>query len=512
MREAAARADFEMESDPIGRFDCDLLVVGLGPAGDVLAALAKLHGLSVIAIDREPAIYPLPRAAVFDHEIMRIFQMIGMSGRIAPLCRAPDRYQFVTAAGEVLLDFPLSPRGPFGWAEFYALHQPAVEQALRDRLCELGVDMRLGCRFLGLTEDALGVTVSVGNAGCEDTGVIRARYVAGCDGAASAVREAVGIDLYDYAFDEPWLVLDTTIDQPGDLPRVCQQICDPRRPVTHMAMSGARFRWEFMLKPGESAEDFLDDRRIRALVAPWGCADRMTIERKAVYRFHGLVAARWRAGRVFLAGDAAHQMPPFAGQGMCSGIRDAANLAWKLAAVLNGAGDGVLDSYQTEREPHARAIIETAIAMGRVVCLLDPDAAAARDAAMLERKRSGAQDVSMRYPDLHGGLLGDTKYAGALFPQPVAGEARLDDLLGLAPALIGRRLPDCPLPVRRLDLNDPALAPFAAALAAWLGEAAAPAVLVRPDRHIFAIGEPGALLAQWAEALSAQAVHLPAPA
>jgi len=488
-------------------FECDLLVVGLGPVGDALAALATVHGLIVIAIDKSPTLFPLPRAAVFDHEVMRIFQMIGVAERIEPLCRVPDRYQFLTSSKQVLLDFPVVPVGPFGWAETYALHQPAVEQVLRDRLGELKVQVELGIVFERLSQDSSGVTVDVLDGG--KSRQIRARYVVGCDGSWSPVREALGIALDDYNFDEPWLVLDTIIEEPGDLPIVCNQICDPQRPVTHMAMSGKRFRWEFMLKPGETAEEMLEDARIRELVAPWNCADRMEIERKAVYRFHALVAEKWRVGRVLLAGDAAHQMPPFAGQGMCSGIRDAANLAWKIAAVVRGeAADAILDSYQEEREPHVRAIIATAIAMGEIVCMLDPSAAAGRDREMLARKASGAQDVSVAYPDLVGGLLTDTSLAGSLFPQPVADDGeRLDAVLGLGPVLITRSAivePHANLQTFTLDSLE--VRKFSEPLRAWLAAIGAEAVIIRPDRHVFGTGDANTLSQTWREMLSGELV------
>jgi 3-(3-hydroxy-phenyl)propionate hydroxylase len=488
-------------------FDCDLLVVGLGPVGDVLAALATVHGLKVIAIEKSPVLFPLPRAAVFDHEIMRIFQMIGVAERIEPLCRVPDRYQFLTASSEVLLDFPIAPIGPFGWAETYALHQPAVEQVLRDRLDELGVRLELGVSFEGLSQDSTGVTVDVTDQA--GTRSIRARYAVGCDGSWSPVREALNITLDDYNFDEPWLVLDTIIEEPGDLPIVCQQICDPRRPVTHMAMSGKRFRWEFMLKPDESPEEILKEERIRELIAPWNCADRIEIERKAVYRFHALVAEKWRHGRVFLAGDAAHQMPPFAGQGMCSGIRDAANLAWKITSVVRGeSGEVILNSYQEEREPHVRAIISTAIAMGQVVCILDENAAAARNQEMLSRKATGAQDVSVSYPDLVGGYFAKSPFAGALFPQPVASDGtRLDAVLGLSPVLISRSaIPKPSSPLRAFKLDAPEIGNFSEFLGAWLEAAGTEAVLIRPDRHIFGAGDAEHLTNLWVEMTSRELV------
>ena len=203
-----------------GNHDYDLLVVGLGPVGDALTALASLRGLSVLAIDKSPTPFPLPRAAVFDHEIMRIFQEIGVADRILPLCRVPDRYQFRTASGDLLLDFPVKPLGAFGWAETYALHQPAVEAVLRERLAELGATVELGTSFEELEQDSDGITATLLRDGERRT--FRSRYLVGCDGSWSLVRESLGIKLDDYRFDEPWLVLDTIFDEPGDLPIVCQ--------------------------------------------------------------------------------------------------------------------------------------------------------------------------------------------------------------------------------------------------------------------------------------------------
>ena len=482
-------------------FDCDLLVVGLGPVGDVLAALARLHGLTVIAIDREPDQHHLPRAAVFDDEVMRIFQMTGVADRLLPFCRVPDNYQFLSAQREVLLNFPITAAGSLGWAKTYAMHQPAIERVLRQRLVEVGVQTRLGVTFEGLTQDEQAVLITVRDRSGLDA--IRARYVVGCDGASSSVREASGITLIDYGFDERWLVLDTIIDGSDPLPLVAQQICDPDRPVTHFGMSGNRYRWEFMLKPEETPERILSDDVIRSLLAPWKCVDRLEIERKAVYHFHALIAQQWQRGRVLLAGDAAHQMPPFAGQGMCSGIRDAANLVWKLAAVIRGAPEKLLDSYEAERSPHVRTIIETSIAMGKIVCMIDRDAAAARDREMLARRVAGEQQVSLEYPPLHGGLLRDDPASGTLLPQPLAAE-RLDTLLGCNAALIGRDLPTCDTPgLVMLDLDEPSLASFAPALDIWLETLGTSAALARPDRHIFGTGDPVSLLSDWSRTVDA---------
>ncbi|MFI4935062.1 MAG: bifunctional 3-(3-hydroxy-phenyl)propionate/3-hydroxycinnamic acid hydroxylase [Caulobacterales bacterium] len=491
-------------------FDCDVLVVGLGPVGAALSALLIDRGLKVIAIDKDSLVYPLPRAAHFDHEIMRLFQQLGVADEVARHARAAPAYEFRNAAGEVLMHFDLDAAGsPSGWPTSFMFHQPGMENALRARLAASPLaDVRLERAFSGLTQDADGVLATIdGPAGAE---TLRTRYLVGCDGAWSPVREALGVTLDDYQFDEPWLVLDVLVGEAKNLPDLNLQICDPARPTTCVLMGPGRHRWEFMLLPGETAEQVTDEAFIRKLLQPWNCADDVVIERKAVYRFHGLVAKTWRAGRVLIAGDAAHQTPPFAGQGMCSGLRDAANLAWKLAAVIGGhAAEALLDTYQPEREPHTRALIERAIHMGRVVCTADKAAAAARDASMLAQRRAGKQAPLPEPPDFTAGfLLAGSPGAGEVFPQPWATAAgvtlRMDDVLGDGPWLISRSRYEpaqSTPPTLALALDDGRLRPFRAAIAAWLDKRGAEAVMVRPDRYVFGTGRPADLVRSYVEHL-----------
>jgi 3-(3-hydroxy-phenyl)propionate hydroxylase len=478
---------------------CDVLVIGLGPIGDVLTGLLKTQGLSVIAIDREPDIYPLPRAAVFDEEVMRIFQMIGASEAIAPLCRVPDGYQFLSAKGEVLLGFSMRPGfGPYGWEASYALHQPGVERALRSRLGELGADLRPSTALTSFVQDDTGVTAEV--EGPQGSYTINAQFIVGCDGAWSPVRETFGTTMFDYGFEEPWLVIDSIIEDGDDLPQIPSQICDPAQPTTFLRMSGPRYRWEFMLKPGDDEATFASDENIAKLLAPWNVAHRIQIERRAIYRFHGLLANDWRKGRALIAGDAAHQMPPFAGQGMCSGIRDAGNLAWKLAAVVRGeASDALLDTYQVEREPHVRGIIETSVEMGKTVCVLDPNIAAARDAAMLADWNAGKRPPMIPYPPLAEGCLMGGEASSELFIQPVIDCERMDYRLGAGPWLIAKTATDTD--IKQFVIGSDALGDFSAPLAAWLDERGAEAVIVRPDRHVFGIGKADDLVQAWREKL-----------
>lgn len=499
-----------------GGFDHDVLVVGMGPVGAATAALLADEGLSVLAIDKDSLVYPLPRAAHFDHEIMRLFQRLGLVEAIGPHIRVAPAYEFRNAAGEILMRFEAGTRSPSGWAPSYMMHQPAVEHALRARLARSAkVEVRLDQAFESLTQDTEGVTAVIRGAdGVART--VRTRALVACDGAHSPVREALGIGLDDLKFDEPWLVIDVRVLDEGRMPDVNLQLCDPARPTTSVLMGPGRHRWEFMLRPGETAEQVLDDDFILELLKPWDCADRVELERKAVYRFHGLVARRWRDGRVLLAGDAAHQTPPFAGQGLCSGLRDAANLAWKLGAMLRGeASSAILDTYQAEREPAARSVIELAIGMGRVVCATDPQVAAERDARMMAQAAAGKRPMP---PAAAGGIaagliLAESPGAGDLFPQPWAEPGlKLDDVLGPGAWLISRG--DIPqaqagaIPMTALGIDDPRLAPFRAEIDGWLAARGAQAVLVRADRYVFGTGDAGDL----AEAFRRSARAEPQPA
>ena len=497
-----------MRSD-VGAFDCDVIVVGLGPVGSVLTALLAERGVRVIALDKDTEPYPLPRAVHFDHKIMRIFQQLGLAEKIARQARELPDYEFRAADGQVLMKLRPSSETPSGWSGGYMFHQPSLERVLRERLATVAAaDVRLGVRLDTVFQDPRSVTARVSTpTGPAD---LRARYLVGCDGASSRVRETVGGGLFDYQFDEPWLVVDVKVGTGCRTPDINIQLCDPARPTTCVLSGPGRHRWEFMLLPGETPESMIDDAVVRRLLAPWDVGP-VEIERKAVYRFHGLVANRWRAGRLMIAGDAAHQTPPFAGQGMCAGIRDAANLAWKLDAVLRGeASDALLDSYQAEREPHVRAAIELAIGMGRVVCTVDRDAAALRDASMLAAQAGGAPALTPARPApfASGCILAGSACAGELFPQPTVGAPsallRLDDRLGDRAILITHApVGELTDGVRLLDIADETLAPFRRSLLAWLDHYKAEAVLVRPDRYVFGVGPPGLLQDSWRRSLKA---------
>jgi 2-polyprenyl-6-methoxyphenol hydroxylase-like FAD-dependent oxidoreductase len=465
----------------------DLAIVGFGPVGATLASLCARRGLSVVVIDKDFDVYPLPRAAHVDHEVMRIWQEIGCADDLFATMRENVGMDFLTADGEVLHRMRSPGIAPSGWPASLFFHQPGVERAVRKTALELGVHVLLGVEVAGLDPrtDAVRLTLA-------DDSVVDAAWVVGCDGARSFVRRALGVGLDDLEFEEPWLVVDTVVygDAP-QLPDRALQICDPARPHTLVPMPAPRFRFEFMLLPGEDATAMQDPAVVRELLGPWVDPDIVEMERSAVYTFHGLIARTWRQGRVLLAGDAAHQMPPFLGQGMCSGLRDAANLAWKLDLVHRGtAPDALLDTYQLEREPHVRTIVELAVGFGRIICTTDAAVAAERDAVMCAAQQAKGEEADAPYtlPGLPAGplVLGD----GRIAPQPACIGTRLDDLVGQRFAVIARDRSlltgeDAAFWARHACFLDAATHPV---LAAALDDFASDVVVIRPDRYVLYAG------------------------
>jgi 3-(3-hydroxy-phenyl)propionate hydroxylase len=477
---------------------CDVLIVGGGPTGVTLAILLAQRGVKVIVAEKEAEIYPLPRAAHLDHEVMRILQHAGVADEVMATSRQVASYDFLNAKGEVLLRFDGSDQtGPGGWPMANMIHQPSVEAALRRQLREFEnakLQSRWELKSFLVNDDSVQALVDTP----QGEQAIDARYIVGADGARSPVRKASHISFEDLGFEEPWLVVDALVDDYSRLPKVNLQICDPERPTTCVLMGEGRHRWEFMIKPGETAEQVSDDAFIKDLLKPWDVEGAVRLERKAVYTFRARIAREWRKGRVLLAGDAAHQTPPFAGQGMCSGLRDASNLAWKLAMVVGGeAPDTLLDTYQSEREPNLRATIEMAIMMGRTVCITDAEAAYARDMQMLEARQAGqSPDGAISYPPISkGAIMPNSPAAGSYFPQIVAEDGdRLDDALGEGFSLI-----------TKTGLSAPDLAPFTSRLESWLEANGADAVLLRPDGYVFGTGDTEGLEAGWKQFASLEA-------
>jgi len=477
--------------------DLDVAIVGYGPVGQALACLLGAAGHRVACFERYEEIYRLPRAVHLDHEVMRLLQRIGVAEELAEEMIALSEYHWFGADGETLM--VLRPQSPSvsGWEPDWLFFQPTLEYALDARAREhAGVTVERGWTAEDLRQDAEGVTLSLRSGQEERT--VRARYAIGADGANSFVRETLGIARGDLGFQEQWLVVDV-VPHDGDaldLPTACQW-CDPGRPTTHVRSGATHRRWEFMLLPGERAEDF-DEARAWSLLAPWFTPRDGELLRHSVYEFRSMVAERMREGRVLIAGDAAHLTPPFLGQGLCAGLRDAANIAWKLDLVLRGlAAEEVLDSVAQERSPQNEWVIAFAVELGKVLCELDREKAAERDRML--RAAGPPPDVGL--PALQGGLLrADDPLAGAL---SVQGRIEIDGRTGLLDDLLGggftllhrdeRSLTaldaDRREVLERLGVRSVSLGSEARDLdgrtSAWLSEHDVAAVLVRPDLYVF---------------------------
>jgi 2-polyprenyl-6-methoxyphenol hydroxylase-like FAD-dependent oxidoreductase len=459
-----------------------------------------------MVLERWEQPYPLPRAVSLAHDVLRVLHSLGLGSRLAgllePWGHEGQETLLENADGEVLAASPVSQDSLSGYPQMSGFSQPDLELVLEDRVHEVAaIDHRRGVSVRSLhTDDDVVHAVAVDRDGTEQT--LSARYVVGCDGANSTVREEVGAPVTDLRFDRDWLVVDVVPHDP--LPKSMRRIgqrLDPARPTTFVPAGPNRRRFEFMIMHGEDAAQLDTDTATWELLRPWGFdPTNSDLTRHARYTFRARWATRWRAGRILLAGDAAHQMPPFLGQGLNSGIRDAANLAWRLALVVNGtAPEALLDDYAAERRDQAAAIVRKSVKIGGVICTTDPELAARRD----EHLRSAIQREFRSDWPLHTGTLRNDPGAGTVGLQA---RAAVDGVVGLLDDLLPHHgrfmlLAAGSDPVEQLD---PALAEGWRALGGvsrhfgpagwgdvdgkygeWFDTLDARVVLIRPDFHVF---------------------------
>jgi 3-(3-hydroxy-phenyl)propionate hydroxylase len=494
----------------------DVVVVGFGPTGAFATALLGQHGFRTLAVDRAREVYDKPRAIAIDHEILRLFDNCGLADAVLPHTAPFPASDHFGVDGQLIRRIDMVPEPwPQAFVPTMVFSQPPMEAALRAHAAALpGVTVELGTSCVGVAQDAARVTLQLR----DDAGTLRevtADHVIASDGASSFVRQALGIGFEDLVFDEPWLVVDLLVgpEALARMPRHAAQHCHPARPITYIVGPGAHRRFEIMLLPGEDPQVMQAPEAVWPLLARWLAPGEATLWRAASYRFHALVAQRWRAGRIFLAGDAAHQQPPFIGQGMCQGLRDAANLAWKLAAHRDGASDSLLDSYGTERAQHVRTLTARIKAIGRQICERDPVAARARDAALLAQG-GGKPPVVTRQeivPPLELGFLARQNHpaVGTLFPQPWVRQGdewvRFDRLTGPGWQIIASPLHPQPPPAW-------CIAPFPSrqgrieerdgVVAAWFLKHKLAAAIVRPDRYVYGVAHDAAELRAMRTALA----------
>ncbi|ACY96318.1 bifunctional 3-(3-hydroxy-phenyl)propionate/3-hydroxycinnamic acid hydroxylase [Thermomonospora curvata] len=485
-----------------------VVVVGAGPTGLTAALLLADYGVPTLVLDRWPTVYPQPRAVHLDDEVVRILARLGLGEEFTAISRPALGLRLVDARLRVLAEFRRSAEtGRHGFPEANMFDQPELEKLLRARMADCPhLTFRGGVEVTAVHQDADGVRIDYTEA--ETAASLRARYVLGCDGANSLVRRAIGATMRDLKFEQRWLVIDVATEAELGHWEGVHQVCDTDRAATYMRVGPTRYRWEFRLLPGESGADFRDPAALRPLLSPWtaGVPDEaLQVLRAAEYTFRAQIADRWRDRRVFLLGDAAHLTPPFIGQGLCAGLRDAANLAWKLAAVLHGAlPDRALDTYQAERAPHARAMIQRAKLVGVTMTRGGRAGTVLRQVLAprlhhipgLSRRLLDSRTPPLRRSALvrkpwHGRGLAGTLCPNALLPDG----RRLDQVTGGRFAIVSAVVPSAE---QRAEIERRRAALVVAApgtdLHRWLRTGRAAAALIRPDGTVLQAGRDPAVL------------------
>jgi 2-polyprenyl-6-methoxyphenol hydroxylase-like FAD-dependent oxidoreductase len=429
----------------------DVIQIGYGPVSEILALALARQGRRIAVFERWTERYPLPRAVCIDHEMYRMLCALGLRDQLPAVSHDGPWYRWLNADWKELLAIDWSKESISGGPEVNFVHQPTLEAMFDEavRACP-NVDLHLGWTAVEVTQTAEYAELLARHTETGETRTFRARYLIGADGANSMVRAAIGSGREDLGFEADWLVIDVLPNEGVvlDIPPAAQY-CNPVRPTTIVpaGIKDGRYyrRWEFMRLPHETSAELEHEHVAWQLLEPWVKRDQAQIVRHKVYNFRSLLADTWRRGRLLIAGDAAHVMPPFMGQGMCAGLRDDWNLAWKLSLVLDGqAGDELLDTYQPERRPHVRDVIEMSMFLGKIICIPDPVKAAERDEAFF----TGKVPPPAPFPHLSDGILrrdasgAVQATAGLLSPHAhvrSGGEqGRFDDVVGLGFVLISR--------------------------------------------------------------------------
>lgn len=507
------------------KLETSVVICGAGPVGLTLAHLLGAQSVNVILIEKLEGTVTEPRAIAIDGESLRTLQQVGLLEGFESELLSGVTAQYVNGEGVQLFQVGSPEQRPYGYSTINSFDQPALDRYLAQRLEQRSsVRLLFGTKLEHCEQSAGRVRVVCTDAQ-HNAMEITADYLVGCDGGRSTVRSLLGVKMHGESNPQPWLVIDT-VDPYLDNQLDCRFFCDPTRPGMTIRKRHGERRWEWMLMPGEDRETLLQDANIRAIISAYTDAKQVNIYRKRVYDFHAIIADRWQDGRVFLAGDAAHMTPPFAGQGLNSGFRDVTNLGWKLAAVVKDhAEPAILDSYELERKDHARELIDTALNLGEQIQPIDPEQAAERDSFFAQLNKDplamqGLEDEmfsSLLMRSVEKGLAVDGNTAcaaGRLMVQPevVAQDGAtvlLDECLGSTFSIIGYACD----PTQVLDKQTLALwtelgatvVAIAAtgdhaakgwlidksgALGQWI-EAAGPAILlVRPDRFCMMAAPP----------------------
>lgn len=496
----------------------DVAVIGYGPTGATAANLLGQLGLNVVVIERDPDVYHRARAISIDEEVMRVWQSVGLAERLQEDMLPGRPIAFVDSRGLPFIELTIASKGSGHPAQQF-IYQPAVDRVLRDGVARCpNVDVLLEHECLRVLNHTGDVELMLADLRDDTFTRLRASFVIAADGGSSPTRGQLGIGYQGRTYGERWIVIDTKVLKTWDAHDRLRFHCTPERPTVDCPTPLMHHRWEFPIRADEDEQKMSSHEEIWKVLNAQGITEEnVEILRAVVYSHHVRFADRWRVGRVFLAGDAAHAMPPWLGQGMSAGVRDVANLCWKIGAVLRGhAPEGLLDSYQAERMPHVKEVTRRAVLMGRLITERHQPIATARNRVLRGVARlPHALSALQKYwwiPDARyrTGFLGAAHPAvGWQLPQPwvIDGKgatARLDDIVGNQWAVLytdsmpsgADAWTELGLPAFRIEgphaaARDGTIRDSGGTLVSWLEDRAAAAVVLRPDGFVYAAAEPG---------------------
>ena len=460
----------------------DVIIIGFGPTGGTLASLLAKSNLSILLLEKEKNLYPLPRAVHFDDEVMRVFETIGIKEKFKNYTIINKGTKFVDNKGNVLLDWPRPKEiTENGCYPSYRFHQPDFERVIRNNLKSYKKFKSIqNANVKKIINSKDFVKVVFQDTETLKINIFKSKYLVGCDGANSITRKSIKSKFSNLGFTQKWAVIDLILNQKKNLPDRTIQYSNPKRPATYCRNVGKRRRWEFALKKNENEKKVLTDKFIWKFLQPWLKPNEAIIERKVIYTFKSAIANKWRKGRVFIAGDAAHLMPPFMGQGMCAGIRDVSNLSWKIIhCVKKKHNEKILNSFQKERFSNVKEYIETTMKMGEFINAMR----SYKISNTISDQGNGSKTMKSIKPELGPGL-GSTldKNRGRIFPKfNISKSKSFDELFSFEPILIVSKK----LKLKKMSKKIKIVKESSyKELTKILKKFNADAILVRPDRFI----------------------------
>ena len=427
----------------------DVVIIGLGPVGSLLAALLNEEGLKVLGIEKDKEIFQLPRAITINDESLRIMQSAGLEHVYSENSTPVEGAEFINSEhqriGEALKIKGLITQNAWNPISFF--HQPTTDQNIRNILEDSEIEILLEENLIDIQQKESVVEIETENLITNKKSLFTSNFLVGADGSSSTVRNLLAIEQEDLDYNREWVVVDVKLKEEIAMSQMAAQICDPKRLATYIPAHLPYKRWEFLILDDEDKKEIEKEETIQRLIEPWLKPDQYSILRSAIYKFHAVLAKDFKVQNCFLIGDAAHQTPPFMGEGMNTGFRDASNLAWKLVLALKEKDfvTAVLNSYQTERRPHAQFIVENSVSIGKLMAAY----AAAENPDDVPEELVNKGYASYIIPNLHeglfyGGIADPSMGSGSLFPQFIEIKKnkiikRKDNLLGSGFAIISKK-------------------------------------------------------------------------